>query len=644
MTNCSLINEYYALILLAILALFFYDIKPMRGFETRRRVFTCSLTLCAVTVLLNILSTKIDEDPSKFSAWMPLTVNTVYFFTMWLMLIVLGYYLLMRLYEFVYDSRSMRRMRVAQLLMFLVFAGLLVHNIESGILFYFDEAGYYCRGSLNTLCYMMPVCEVMLMVVCYLMRRRSINKMAEKLIFVITPISLLLLILQYNYQDHQINGIICVTVHLIVFITYSGGRTDQDSVTGMENRRYFITEVSYRLKNKQHFQLVMTRLRGLSYINRLYGENAGNVVLFEIGEALQQISEDGKVYRYGDDEFVLLFSDTDPFLCDARLQKVTQWMQRRWRVGKHEIPLTFYTIGMKYDGQPWSFDDVSTYMGDAMHQAVLNDIELMPFDESLIAKHNRRDFLLQTMHEALEENRFEVWYQPIYYHKSQKFKSAEALIRMFDKDGNAISPSEFIPVAEETGLIDELTLLVMERVCRLFASGAVPELQAISVNMPVRQLVDRELKKKLHGIIEQYGISPEQIRLEVTERDVEQNGDSAAEAMEELLQAGYLFMLDDFGIGYSNIARVMDMSLDCIKLDRSLVLQMQKDERHHNMIKNYLVPLLHQMGHYVVAEGVEDEEMLNLVLGCDINRIQGFYFAKPMPEDRLIEWYAERAA
>ena len=643
-TNCSLINEFYALILLFILALFFYNVKPMRGFAHRRRIFGWSMALCALSILLNILCEKLAELPFDQPTELMMTLNMLYFFVTWLMLSVLGYYLLMRLFEFVYDVQALRRALYILGGIFVVFTALLMLNMSSGFLFFVDNAGNYCRGPFNVLLYLMPISEVALIVGCYFFFRRSINRIAGKMVFVIAPVSLMLLLLQFAYQDHQMNGIICVTVHMIVFITYNGGRTEQDSVTGMENRRYLTTEINYRIKNKQSFQMVMAKLRCLSQINRLYGENAGDVILLEIGEALQHLSEDGKVYRRSDEEFVLLYSNIDEELCVQRLRRMTQLMSDEWLMGKYVTSLSFQTIEMRYSGQPWTFDDVSGYMSDAMHYASVNEVVEMPFDEQLISSHKRRDYLLQAIREGLVEDRFEVWYQPVFYHKSGKFESAEALIRMFDADGTMISPGEFIPVCEETGLIDEITAIVLDEVCRLLNSGTVPELKTISINTPVRQITDDQARQRLHGIVEEHGVDPERIRLEVTERDVAQGGESAVDAMSFLREAGYSFMLDDFGIDYSNISRMMDLSLDCIKLDRSLVLQMQKDERRHNMIKNYLVPFLHNLGHYVVAEGVETAEMLELVLSCDINRIQGYFYAKPMPEHQLIRWFQEQVA
>lgn len=177
------------------------------------------------------------------------------------------------------------------------------------------------------------------------------------------------------------------------------------------------------------------------------------------------------------------------------------------------------------------------------------------------------------------------------------------------------------------------------RMSAVFALGRISEMEKVSVNVPVRQIISKEFFGKLRDIMKNYDIPPERIRFEITERDMEEKGESVADAMCELTSKGYRFMLDDFGIGYSNFSRVIDMTLDGIKIDRSLVLQMNKGECHKKLIKDALVSVLHQTGCFIVAEGVETAEMAEAVLDCNISIIQGFYFAKPMPERELISWY-----
>ena len=645
MNDWSLASEYFAFILLAVIALFFYNVRAAYGFRTRRKVYWASLGFSAVSILLNIVTVNVINHIEDYSVTIAMTLNTLYFFVSWVMISVMIYYLFLRVLEFVYDKRYIRRVRALLPAILVLYTLLLIYNIPSGIIFGFDADGNYCRGPLNAIGFLMPISEVLLLCVCCIYHGKHVGKATKRVLFVAAPIAVLLMAYQAVYPDQLLNGAISALVNLIIFISYRGGRAEQDYLTGMDNFRCFMNELNYRTAGRQSYQIILINLRCLPKVTHAYGQRGGNSLIFQLGSALQRLAAyDGQAFRCGNEEFALLFSDSDDLCCTERLAMVQDIMKKRWKLGKYETVLSYSIIDFRYSGQHWNIEDVSGYLTDAMHIASNDDLELMRFDERLVYRHQRRNYLLQTMHTALEKGLFQVWYQPVYYHSSDKFESAEALLRMFDEDGTCISPNEFIPIAEETGMIDDLTELVLENTCRLLSSGTLPDLKAVSVNIPVRQVIEDGLKERFMGILEKYNVEPCQIRLEITERDFVESGSAAAKAMKELQDAGYRFMLDDFGIGYSNLSRVLAMPLDSIKLDRSLVLLFEENERQLSIMRDYFIPLFRQLGQNIIAEGVETEQMATLVLGCGVDRIQGFYYSKPMPESMLKGWYEHHAA
>lgn len=639
MNNCSFICEYFALIIIFIIALFFYDTKKPQEFVLRRRIYGASIALCAISAVLGIICSTADGKPDVWLTKPLIYLNSMYFITLWGMVSVLAYYLILRLYEFANNSRGLHIANVINFCIFAVFVCFLRYNYTSGIFFFIDDSGEYCRGWLKEFAYMMPVSEICLVLLVYVFNRNSISSTTRKLLLVMGSVAAALILFQYMYPEHRINSLICATVNLVVFIAYNGGRTEQDTLTGLPNRRCLLTELKYRTKRKEEYQLILIKLRHLSKINSLYGDNAGNAIILQIARAIRHISANSKAFRYADDEFIILFSGVEMSLNADRLQEVERMMNRMWYVEGMSIPIKFTVIDFIYEGQHWAFDDVRRYINEAIIYSSTKELNIVSFDETLVMKQKRKEYILELTREAIKENRFEVWYQPVYYHQSGKFESAEALMRMYDRNGKMISPKEFVPIAEESGLIDEITLFAVENVCRFFASGRISEMEKVNVNVPVRQIISKEFFGKLRDIMKNYDIPPERIRFEITERDMEEKGESVADAMCELHSKGYRFMLDDFGIGYSNFSRVIDMTLDGIKIDRSLVLQMNKGECHKKLIKDALVSVLHQTGCFIVAEGVETAEMAEAVLDCNISIIQGFYFAKPMPERELISWY-----
>ncbi len=173
------------------------------------------------------------------------------------------------------------------------------------------------------------------------------------------------------------------------------------------------------------------------------------------------------------------------------------------------------------------------------------------------------------METSIRQRRFKVWYQPVFNLKTNRFSSAEALLRLRDYDGEPVSPSEFIPLAEETGLIDDLSWIVLEEVCTLLGQMR-DKIDSISINLSMQQFEDRSLCARIHECLNRCGLNPDQLKIEVTERVLLQDMDYMKRMMEEMTGEGFGFYLDDFGTGYSNLSCALSLPFEYIKLDRSL--------------------------------------------------------------------------
>ncbi len=636
MINWSLSGEYLGFILIFIIALFYADTKPIRGMKKRYYLYWSSLGLCALSIFLNIYSVHVLGHVHSHSVGLAIAVNTAYFLISWAMVMVLCYYLFGRLLEFVYDGHCTKRINTIQIVLIIFSLALLAYNTSSGVIFYFDEAKHYCRGPLNWLCYIVPVCEIAMLIMCYIKNRKSVSDVTQKVLFVSVPIALILIAYQFAFPDQELNGLIYAIVNLVIFISYNGGRGEKDSLTGLENRRYFLTEVEFLTKSKINYQVIFVKLHSLPQFSSAYGDAGSDILLMRIAETLERINERGKVFRYGSSGFAMLFTDSDSVVYRSRLYNTAQTLQQLVKTYPEIGFISHSVIELRYSGQDWNIDDIHNYLNDAIQIGNTHQIQMMPFDATLIQERQRKDAVYRLLSTALEEKRFQVWYQPIFYLDTQDFRSAEALIRMYDTDGNLVFPTEFIPIAEETGIIDDMTIFVVENVCRLLKSGTVPQIEAISINFSVRQITDEEFLRRVRLVMKRYETKPEQIRIEITETDASKCDDDIMASMYGLKEKGYQFMMDDFGTGYSNISRMTTLPLDFIKIDRSVVLMAEKDEKQLSILKYHLIPLFIKLGCKIVAEGVESKETSDLLAGCGVDAIQGYYYAKPMPEHKLI--------
>lgn len=244
---------------------------------------------------------------------------------------------------------------------------------------------------------------------------------------------------------------------------------------------------------------------------------------------------------------------------------------------------------------------------------------------------------------ALAEDRVEVFLQPIYNISQQRFTTAEALMRIRLRDGSLMSPGGFIPVAEESGQIVELGHRILEKTCQFLADGRATAmgLQFIDVNLSIVQCEKTDICDQVGALIQQYGIAPEQISMEITESASIQTKKLILQNMERFLDMGITFVLDDFGKGESNLMYVVDMPFKSLKLDMDMTKAYHRNEKARSVIKA-VEGMAHEMGLRLVAEGIETEEELNSMLDCGIDYIQGYYFSKPLPAEEFIDFLRER--
>lgn len=240
------------------------------------------------------------------------------------------------------------------------------------------------------------------------------------------------------------------------------------------------------------------------------------------------------------------------------------------------------------------------------------------------------------LEKAFAENRFEVYYQPIYSIDSGKYNSAEALLRLNDDMYGYISPEIFIPAAEENGMIHKIGKFVLEEVCRFITGEKFKNLglEYVEVNLSVIQCMSSELSEDVRAVMERYGVSNEQINLEITETAAAYAQTTIMDNINSLTDYGIAFSLDDFGTGYSNMKRIASMPFAIVKLDKTFA-DIDTDDKMMKVVKN-TISMVKDMNMKIVVEGVETEESLREFSNLGVNYIQGYYFSRPLSQDKFI--------
>ena len=247
--------------------------------------------------------------------------------------------------------------------------------------------------------------------------------------------------------------------------------------------------------------------------------------------------------------------------------------------------------------------------------------------------------MTQQIMDALDEDRVVVYYQPIYSVEQKRYTSAEALVRIIDREGKLIPPGAFISVAESNGLIIEIGKRVFEKVCRFFRQNALENygLEYIEINLSVVQCADEGLAAGFIDIMKSSRIDPRYINLEITESASLRGKQVLISNMEQMIQCGTQFSLDDFGTGASNLNYIVDMPVQIVKFDREMI-QAYFASGKAKYVMDAAMHMIHGMGLKIVAEGIETAEQYRKMEEIKIDFIQGYYFSKPLEEKAFLEF------
>lgn len=267
--------------------------------------------------------------------------------------------------------------------------------------------------------------------------------------------------------------------------------------------------------------------------------------------------------------------------------------------------------------------------------------EILKIDEAAIAVMKNEDETIEEIKSALREDRIEVFYQPIWSVKEEKFKSAEALVRIRAVDGTIIPPGKFIPVAEKSGLIDAIGHVVLDKTCEMISKDDTMKLgiKYIEVNLSVEQCEDPELNNKIMKTMRHHEVQPEQLNLEITESAEIKNRQILSKNMGLLADTGIAFSLDDFGTGQSNLDYIISMPVNIVKFDMTIIRAYFKQDRAKRIVTN-ITRMVHEMDMQVVCEGVEEKWQLDELVAMGADYIQGYYYSKPLPKEEFLEYIA----
>ena len=421
-----------------------------------------------------------------------------------------------------------------------------------------------------------------------------------------------------------------------------------DRLTGLPNRERFreavVQAIAGSANTMQPLAVLTLDLDRFKHVNDVLGYAFGDRLLQAVAErlSLQVRSPDDMVARLGGNEFAILLQHADAADAHYIAQRINQSFEEPLAFEDQTVDLS---AGIGFACWPGDAGDADTLLSRseiAMYAAKRQLSGALQYDAAFDSSSAQTLSLLTELRHAVEHHELRLYLQPKVPLHGQPGLAAEALVRWQHPQRGLVPPMQFIPFAEQTGFVRQLTLWMFEEVARLLADPRTQGLPLrVSVNLSTRDLLDPELSHRLADILARHGVAASAFCLEITESAIMDDPQRAEAMLNRLSEQGFKLSIDDFGTGYSSLAYLKRLPVDELKIDKSFVMGMETGE-DDAMIVRSTIDLAHNLGLTVVAEGVETAAIQDRLRALACDEAQGYHIARPLPVDDFLAWQARQ--
>ena len=416
-----------------------------------------------------------------------------------------------------------------------------------------------------------------------------------------------------------------------------------DLLTDLPNRLmlrdYIDRAITSARKEIVPFALLVVNLHRFKEINNTLGYQKGDIVLQQVGKRLKTILPEAfSIARTGGDEFGVLILNTDANIAVLVAEKIARGLEEPVFVEGFSLDLAVSVGSALYPGHGEDADTLIRRAHIAMHAAKQTESGYAIYTPEYDQFIPERLALMGELRSAIGQNQLFLVYQPKIDLKTGRTLGVEALVRWQHPETGLIPPDKFISLAEESGLIKQLTFWVLREALRQSRSWSQAGLEvSVAVNLSIKNLRTPLLLDQIRGLLSTWGVDPRRLRFEITESLIMADPKLTIEILTQLTLMGICFSIDDFGTGYSSLRYLQTLPVDEIKIDKSFVLNMMTDESSMKIVRS-TIELAHSLGLKVTAEGVESREVFDKLteLGCDA--AQGYFISRPIPQLELTAW------
>lgn len=507
-------------------------------------------------------------------------------------------------------------------------------------MFYIDEAGVYHRGVGMPQCFVVVGIYVSFMAYLCFIRSDHISRvqLISTLMYLIAIV--VAIILQIVFPELLLNAFAIAIGVMLVFTTMQGEFVDSDKMLDTLNSDAWSRMIARAADTNRPVTLLVVRLGGYERLNTQVGYAGCNKVLRQIAAFLVKLIPGHQVYHLNGLYFGCVLDEKENGIAYA--ESIEDRLSQNFKIEGYpgNISIPFLITLVQCPGQVKDSQELDAltnmlcvepdgYEEEKIHVVSDEDIE----------RFAHRKNIEMALERAVRTGGFTVHYQPIVKLDTMKVYSLEALVRLYDDEVGVIYPDEFIPLAEETGIIPMITECVLSRAVSLMSRCRLKEkgIMRMHVNLTASECKRGDRNGKLAAIVDMYDLDRYTICFEISESASPGETNPVGEGVCRLHDGGMGIVLDDFGTGYSNMTEIVALPIDLVKIDKTFLWTAMMDDGAMTVLREF-VDMIHKSGRKVLIAGVEDKHGLEVVKELEADYVQGFCFAKPMPQDELIEY------
>jgi len=595
-------------------------------------LFSAGLISLTINVFLDVTFCLMLDRSDFFPVWSIECVTEVYFSS----LIVISY--LLYLYVLYASGKSIGNNKLYLLTAIPSLCGMVlfftnsihhwcysfVYNAESGL---FDFAPGPAFLSLYVINWGMNFMAAVTYTIHF---RKVLPRQTLRVLLIIAGIVLTAAVFQTIFPQYLVGGVSFTICAMLAIISVCDPDVKVDRISKAFNNEAFIDYINSQIYERQRKHYIIFDIESFGMFNEKFGLIAGDELLFTIRKFVESVNKRTFIFKTQSSRFVLMCKDKKDQ--DEMITAIKERFARPFNINEREVMITLDLFYFVNEGAFKNSDMYNDFLNRTIAMINFKDSNYVELNHDFLERINRDRRIKEILEDCLKTGQgLYMVYQPIYDVNKKRFTHFEALIRLANEELGYIGPGEFIPIAENFGLVNEIDYFVLNETCAFLQRN--PQIECLEVNISCAEFFNNPSERFIETI-KKYQIDPSKLCLEITETIAVKYPSKTKDFMYDLGQYGIKFAMDDFGSGYSNMARFITLPFSVAKLDKSLL----SDFANVNIFFDAAVKLFKSLKIPIVLEGVETKEQLELSRQKEIEYLQGYYFSKPLKEEDLIEF------